>query len=180
MGVAFENTAIVSGKWNVSRIIPRLYRWVYKVLRLSQLIVELWVPNQGFSQSAGSQSVVVIVGSQLGGTQCESYEQLLFDSHFLKFLFRINGGIKFWDLSRRLRYWRPEFDCREDGMFICLSILILWVLCENRWWGGIKHYFFNFCFAGVLSLSWCFKWVLEWDRKSYLGSAEIEFVYCFG
>ena len=23
-------------------------------------------------------------------------------------------------------------------------------------------------------MSWCFKWVVEWDRKSYLGPAEIE------
>ena len=42
------------------------YGWVYKTLRRPQLLLELWVPNQGYSQSAGSQSVVVIAGSQLG------------------------------------------------------------------------------------------------------------------
>ena len=66
-------TLAVSGKWNVSRVIPRLYGWVYKILRLPKLLVELWVPNQGSSQLVGSQSVVVTVGSQLGGTQFISY-----------------------------------------------------------------------------------------------------------
>ena len=29
--VGFENTCTVSGKWNVSRVMPRLYGWVYKI-----------------------------------------------------------------------------------------------------------------------------------------------------
>ena len=40
MGVGFDNTCAVSGKWNVSRVIPRLYGWVYKTFRLSPLVVE--------------------------------------------------------------------------------------------------------------------------------------------
>ena len=43
----------------VFRVIPKLYRWVYKILRLSQLLVELWVPSHGYSQLAASQSVVI-------------------------------------------------------------------------------------------------------------------------
>ena len=39
-GVGFDNTCIVSGKGNISRIIPRLYGWVHKTLRLSPLVVE--------------------------------------------------------------------------------------------------------------------------------------------
>ena len=38
--MGFDNICTVSGKSNVSRVIPRLYRWVYKTLRLSQLVVE--------------------------------------------------------------------------------------------------------------------------------------------
>ena len=40
MGVEFENTYTVSGKSNASRIIPILYGWVYKTLRLSTLVDE--------------------------------------------------------------------------------------------------------------------------------------------
>ena len=46
-----------------SKMSPGLFQdigQVYKVLRLPQLLVELWVPNQGYSQSAGAQSVVII------------------------------------------------------------------------------------------------------------------------
>ena len=39
MDVGFENTCTVSGK-NISRVIPRLYGWVYKALRLSPLAAE--------------------------------------------------------------------------------------------------------------------------------------------
>ena len=73
IGMGFENTCSVSGKGNVTRIIPKIYGWEYKLLRLAQLSVGLWVPNQGYCQSAGSQSVVITGGSQLGGPQFESY-----------------------------------------------------------------------------------------------------------
>ena len=36
-GVGFDNTCTVSGKY---RAILRLYGWVYKILRLSPLVVE--------------------------------------------------------------------------------------------------------------------------------------------
>ena len=78
MGAGFENTGIVLGKWNVSSVIPRLYGWIHKILRFSQLLVELWVSNQGYSQSAGSQSVVTIASSQLRGPQLESYGKASF------------------------------------------------------------------------------------------------------
>ena len=38
MSVGFDNT--VTGKCNVSRVIPRLYGWIYKILRLSPLVDE--------------------------------------------------------------------------------------------------------------------------------------------
>ena len=40
MGVGFDNTCTVLGKWNVFRVILRIYGWVYKTLRLSPLVVE--------------------------------------------------------------------------------------------------------------------------------------------
>ena len=54
MGVGLENTCTVSGKWNVTRVVPRLYGRVYKILSLLPLLVELQVPNLGDSQAAGS------------------------------------------------------------------------------------------------------------------------------
>ena len=73
---------LVSGKWNVFRVIQKLYGRVHKILRLPQLLVELWVPNHGYFQSAvsqsvvvtaGSQTVVITAGSQSGGSQFEFY-----------------------------------------------------------------------------------------------------------
>ena len=37
----------------------------YKILKLPQLLVELLAPNQRYSQSAGSPSVVITASSQL-------------------------------------------------------------------------------------------------------------------
>ena len=60
LGLEFEKTCSVSGKWNVSNVFPRLYGWVYKIFRfpLLPLVLELrvtimrthaqWVPNCGF------------------------------------------------------------------------------------------------------------------------------------
>ena len=67
MGVEFENICTVSGKWNLSRVIPRLYRWACKTLRLSPLVVK---------------HSVDIMSARLNP---------------MKFVYRISGGIKFWD-----------------------------------------------------------------------------------
>ena len=60
MGLGFDNTCTVSGKWNVTRIISRLYGWPYKTLRPSKLVVEYSV-------------VVMTAGSQSRRSQTESY-----------------------------------------------------------------------------------------------------------
>ena len=60
MGVGLENTCIVSGKWHVSRVMPRLYGWVYKNWRLSPL---------GYKHSV----VVMTTGSQSRRSQILSY-----------------------------------------------------------------------------------------------------------
>ena len=38
IGVGFENTRTISGNWNASRVILRLYGSVYKTLRLSTAV----------------------------------------------------------------------------------------------------------------------------------------------
>ena len=40
MGMGFNITCAISGEWNASSFIPRLYGWVYNTLRLSALAVE--------------------------------------------------------------------------------------------------------------------------------------------
>ena len=45
--MGFSNTCAVSGKWAVSRVIPRLCGWVYKTLRLSPLVVKHSVAVMG-------------------------------------------------------------------------------------------------------------------------------------
>ena len=35
LNVGFENTCTVSGKCNVFRVTPKLYRWVYKTVHIS-------------------------------------------------------------------------------------------------------------------------------------------------
>ena len=66
MGVGFENTCTVSDRQNVSRVVTRLYEWVYKILKTTLIISSTVVSHQGDSISAVSQSVVIPAGSQLG------------------------------------------------------------------------------------------------------------------
>ena len=72
IGLGFENTCIVSGKRNVSRVIPRL-----------------------FLSSVQHSVIVMTVGSQTKRSQTEPYNNTIFDSHFIKFVFRISGGRRF-------------------------------------------------------------------------------------
>ena len=65
MQVGFYITCTVLGKWNVSRVIPRLYGWVYKILRLFTFV---------FDHSV----VVVTAGSLSRRAQTESSVALWF------------------------------------------------------------------------------------------------------
>ena len=104
-------------------------------------VVELWVPSSGMpTQGASNWSV----DSHLREPQLEFYGWPIFDSRFMKFVFRISGGMKFWDLSWGLRHWLPEFDCRSERMLIYDFHSDMWTLFEKRWgeaesiikWGG--------------------------------------------
>ena len=125
-------------KWNISRVIPRLCRWVYKTLRLFPLTVEhsVGVITAGF-QSRRSQTEsygqpifnyrsrlcrwvyktlrlfpltvehsvgVITAGFQSRRSQTESYGQPIFNYRFIKFVFRISEGIKFWVPSWGIRH----------------------------------------------------------------------------
>ena len=119
----------VSGKWNVSRDTPRLYGWLYKILRLSLF-------------SGWTCVVVIAAGSQSTRSWIESNGQPIFDYHFNKFEFGINGDIKFWDPRWGHQHWWFEFSYRYDGILICFKILILWTLCGKPMSGRQKALFY--------------------------------------
>ena len=72
------------------------------------------------------------------------------DSRFMRFVFRINRGIKFWNPCRGLRHWQTELFFNYD-----ISILNF---VRNQQEKDRKHYFVNFCFVGVLKLSLDGEW----------------------
>ena len=117
MGVEFENTCTVSGKWNVFRVIPRLYGWVCKTLRLSPLVIEYSV-------------VVMTAGSQwrwcrLNPISCQFSIVILWNLSSESV-----GVIKFWDSGWSLRHWQSEFNYfRMEYLFA--------FLCGNWWRVGI-------------------------------------------
>ena len=82
MLVGFQNTCTASGKSNVARVIPRLYRWLCKTGKLLPLADEHSVA----AMTAGSQS---------RRPQIVSYGRPIFDFLFIKFVFRISGSIQF-------------------------------------------------------------------------------------
>ena len=86
----FDNTCTVSGTWKFSRVIPRLYGWIYKSLTLSLLVIEhcVVVMNES-SQSKKIWDWILWVAD--------------FWFPFYEIVFRISGGIKFWD--------QFEFNC---------------------------------------------------------------------
>ena len=57
-------------------------------------VVELWVLSSG-TPIQWVPIVVMSVDSQLGEPQFEFYGWPIFDSCFMKFVFRISGGMKF-------------------------------------------------------------------------------------
>ena len=82
MSVGFENICTVSGKWNASRVVPRLCRWVFKILWLFSVIAE--------------DSVVVVTSRyQSGESQFDSCEWLILDSCFIIFVFSSSWDMKF-------------------------------------------------------------------------------------
>ena len=121
MGVGFENTCTVSGKWNVSRVIPRLYGWVYRTWRLFPLVDEHSV-------------AVVIVGFQSRLSQIVSYGWSILDFRFIKFVFRISGRIRF-----RNPGWGLQYTSSLSSITVRMEYLFafqFWYceLCvENRW-----------------------------------------------
>ena len=68
MSVGSENTCTVPGRWNVFRVILRLYGWVYENLRLNPLVVEHRVVIMMTCSHVNSNGLVVkVLDSQSRG-----------------------------------------------------------------------------------------------------------------
>ena len=129
IGVEFDNTCAVSGKWNLSRIIPRLYGLVYKTLRLCPLVVE-------------HSLVVMSVGLNPMGSQ--------FAILALWNLCLESVGHKIWDPVEDSDTGRPSSINVWTKYVFAFQYWSCKVCVENRWVGGRKHCFINFCFLVVL------------------------------
>ena len=136
MGVGFDNTHIVSGNWNVSRVIQRLYGWIYKTLRLSPVVnIVLWL---------WLRDCILWVAN--------------FRFPFYEICVQNQWGHKCWDPAE-------DFETGDSGWITVrmeyLLVFQYWYseLCvENRWGGGRKNCFVNFLFLVVLELSVNERW----------------------
>ena len=81
-GWCFWKHLLSSGKWNVSRVVLRLYRSACKIIRRAKLV-------------AVDSEVVGKVVFQLGSFQFDSPGRSAFNSRFTKFVFGTSGAIKF-------------------------------------------------------------------------------------
>ena len=82
----------------------------------------------------------------------------------MKPLLRVSGGIKFWDPSWGLQYWKSQFNYSWDGILICsliLGVYFVWKANEGKT-------------ESVALLIIVGGWVVVGcGRKSYSGPAEI-------
>ena len=104
----------VSGMWNVSRVIPGPYRWVCETLRL--IVLWLWVWHW-----------ILCVANY----------------RFVKFVFRISWGIKFWNLVE-------DLDINDTSSITVRMEYLLCELCVENQWGGGRNHFVNLRSLAVL------------------------------
>ena len=132
MDVGFDNTCTVSGKWNVSRVIPRLYGWLYKTLRISSLVVE--------------HSVVVVMSARLNPMGSQFSISVLWNL--------CSESVVAWTVENQLR--TPTLAVRVQlllgwNTYVLFNTDIV-NFVENR--RGRKHSFFNFCSLTVAEGWW--------------------------
>ena len=124
----FDNTCTVSEKWNVSRVIPRLYGWVYKSSRLTPLVVEhsVVVNECGFPIKTIPDWILWVGNARL------------------PFVFRISGGIKFWDPVEDSDTGGPSSITVRMNHLFAFQFWFCELCVENQWGGGRKHCFVIF------------------------------------
>ena len=130
----WEHLHLVSGKWNVSRIIPKLHGWIYKALRLSLLavqhIVEVMTPGSQSRrtqiESMGSQfSISVLLNLCSESVEAKSFEILVEDSFTCS---PSSGTVRIESLFA-FQFWYCGL-CEEnrqgEAESIVLIVLVLW------------------------------------------------------
>ena len=128
VGVCCQITCIVSEKWNVSRVISRLYGYVHEILRLYKTV---------------DQCIIVVIAMTYysGGYQFDAHEKLIFDSRVTKFVFEA-FRVQFllgWNtclfFNSHIVNFVWESDEGEAGNI--LLIFVLW-RCFNCWWVRVE------------------------------------------
>ena len=140
-GVGFSNHCTVSSKWNVSRIILRIYGWVYKTLKLFPLVVEYSVAVMSARlNSMGSQFLILVLWnlrseSSVGTNFWDPIE----DSD--------TGGPSSFTIRMEyvfaFHYWYCDL-CVEGRKHCWVDFRLFAVLelsLDEGWWGGAKVLF---------------------------------------
>ena len=136
MGVGFGNTYIVSWRWNVSRVIQRLYGWVYKTLKLSPLVVNivLWLWLRDW--------ILWVVNFRL------PFYEICVQNQWEHKILRPSRGLRQWQPSSitiimeyllAFQYWYCELCVKTDqgeAKKIVLLIFVLWRCLDRRWMRG--------------------------------------------
>ena len=153
MAMGFGNTCTFSRISNIPRVIPRLYEWVYKILRLLHLLVQLWVPNQwnqGYSQSVCSQLCEFCVKNDEG--KVESIILLIFLLWGCFNCWWMRGGEVGQKILFRGSLNRILFIASATIPNRHLAIQPLWSWFWSREWGGEGSPRFPFVTPGVSEL----------------------------
>ena len=140
----FDNTCAVLGKWNVSRVIPRLYGWVYKTSTLSTVV----------------QHNVAVISERLNPT----------GSQFSIPVFWISGSLRETQLRTPTLDVRVQLPLGWNTYLLFNTDIVNFVWKTNE--GEAASIVLLIFFFGGASIfgGWG---VMGWDRKSYLGPAEI-------
>ena len=140
MGVRFENTCTVSGKWNVIRVVPRLYRWYIKFSGSFPLLVELQVPIWETSK----QRVLCVTNFWFPFSEICVQNQWWY--RILRFLRDSNTSAPSWIAVKVM----VMFMVRECLLLYDSGIVnFVWKTNEG---GDRNYYCVNFCFGGFLIL----------------------------
>ena len=105
--------------------------WEWNLGRLAQF----QSLNFGFPVVELSLSRFPVRGFSIRGTPTWILWVTNFQLSLYKLLFRISGGMKFWDLSWELQDWRAAFNCCSDRIlnYDFCSNSDMWTLFEKQW-----------------------------------------------
>ena len=133
MGVVLVSTCTVSGNWNVSGVIQRLYGRLYKTLKLSPVCYDCRLPIKTIPKlnPMGDQfSIFLLLNLCSESVGTRNFDILVEDFN--------TGGSS--SLTVRMEY------------LIAFQFWYYKDCVENRWDDGRKHSFVNFCWYSLVVL----------------------------